>query len=245
MLNRYSIAAIGLMAVVVASYVFQFYFNLGYEISEQPSDWVDFGDFFNGLVSPLLSFVSLVLLIQSLNLQNQANTELRAEVRLNHKNERLRSFETYFFGLIEAQRSSFANFELEFIEEDGAKTLRGVCAIRALEDRIEAFRERNAQDSEIEEMLEKFDQDEHIYNTIRVFYNIVKMITERLSNENQFDETIRTNQFQTLISFTEFSQLRLVMICMQFMDYPSTDYLKNNHEFMAVLTDLGGGVDHY
>lgn len=35
------------------------------------------------------------------------------------------------------------------------------------------------------------------------------------------------------------------MICMQFMDYPSTDNLKNNHEFMAVLTDLGGGVDHY
>ncbi|MGS0827708.1 hypothetical protein ACVBIO_18055 [Shewanella sp. 0m-8] len=245
MLNRYSIAAIGLMVVVVASYVFQFYFNLGYEISEQPSDWVDFGGFFNGLVSPLLSFVSLVLLIQSLNLQNQANTELRVEVQLNHKNEQLRSFETYFFGLIEAQRASFANFKLEFKEEEGVKSLGGVCAIRALEDRIEAFRERNAQDTEIEEMLEKLDQDEHIYNTIRVFYNIVKMITERLSDTNQFDESIRTNQFQTLISFTEFSQLRLVMICMQFMDYPSADYLKNNHEFMTVLTDLGGGADHY
>lgn len=68
---------------------------------------------------------------------------------------------------------------------------------------------------------------------------------KRRANLRQFDETIRTNQFQTLISFTEFSQLRLVMICMQFMDYPSTDNLKNNHEFMAVLTDLGGGVDHY
>lgn len=244
MLNRYSIAAIALMVAVVAAYVFQFYFNLGYEISDQPSDWVDFGDFFNGLVSPLLSFVSLVLLIQSLNLQNQANTELRAEVQLNHKNEQLRSFETYFFGLIEAQRASFGNFELKFKEED-VKTLRGVCAIRALEDQIEAYRNRNAQDIEIEEMLEKLDQDEHIYNTIRVFYNIVKMITERLSDENQFDETIRANQFQTLISFTEFSQLRLVMICMQFMDYPSADYLKNNNEFMAVLTDLGGGADQY
>ncbi|CCN41195.1 conserved exported hypothetical protein [Vibrio nigripulchritudo FTn2] len=244
MLNRYSIAAIALMVAVVAAYVFQFYFNLGYEISDQPSDWVDFGDFFNGLVSPLLSFVSLVLLIQSLNLQNQANTELRAEVQLNHKNEQLRSFETYFFGLIEAQRASFGNFELKFKEED-VRTLRGVCAIRALEDQIEAYRNRNAQDIEIEEMLEKLDQGEHIYNTIRVFYNIVKMITERLSDENQFDETIRANQFQTLISFTEFSQLRLVMICMQFMDYPSADYLKNNNEFMAVLTDLGGGADQY
>lgn len=140
MLNRYSIVAIGLMAIVIASYVFQFYFNLGYEISENPSDWVDFGAFFNGLVSPLLSFVSLVLLIQSLNLQNQANIELRAEVQLNHKNEQLRSFETYFFGLIEAQRTSFSNFELKFKEEGNIKALGGVCAIRTLEDRIEAFR---------------------------------------------------------------------------------------------------------
>lgn len=239
--------AISLMVIVVASYVFQFYFNLGYEISDHPSDWVDFGDFFNGLLSPLLSFVSLVLLIQSLNLQNQANTELRAEVQLNHKNEQLRSFETYFFGLIEAQRASFANFELKFNEneEEGVKTLGGVCAIRALEDRIEALRECDAQDTKIVEMLDKLDQDEHIYNTIRVFYNIVKMITERLSDANQFDETIRIDQFQTLISFTEFSQLRLVMICMQFMDYPSAYYLKSNHEFMAVLTDLGGGADKY
>lgn len=245
MLSRYSIAAIGLMAVVVASYVYQFYFNLGYKISEQPSDWVDFGDFFNGLVSPLLSFVSLVLLIQSLNLQNQVNKDLRAEVQLNHKNEQLRSFETYFFGLIEAQKASFANFELEFREEGDVKKLRGVCAIRVLEDQIESFRKRDAQDSEIEEMLERLDQDEHIYNTIRVFYNIVKMITERLSDANQFDEAIRANQFQTLISFTEFSQLRLVMICMQFMNYPSAEYLKNNHEFMGVLADLGGGSDKY
>ncbi len=246
MLNRYSITAIALMAVVVAVFVFQFYFRLGYEISEQPSDWVDFSDFFNGIISPLLSFVSLVLLIQSLKLQNQANTELRAEVQLNHKNEQLRSFETYFFGLIEAQRASFANFELEFTEgENSSKPLKGVCAIRELEDRIEAMREQNAQDGDIEEMLEKLDQDERIYNTIRIFYNIVKMISERLSDGEQFDETTRKNQYQTLISFTEFSQLRLVMICMQFMDYPSANYLKNNQEFMAVLTALGGGADHY
>ncbi|WP_299143168.1 hypothetical protein [uncultured Vibrio sp.] len=94
-------------------------------------------------------------------------------------------------------------------------------------------------------MLDKLDQDEHIYNTIRIFYNIVKMVTERLSDSNQFDEAVRINQFQTLISFTEFSQLRLVMICMQFMDYPSADYLKNNKEFMDVLESLGGSASHY
>ena len=245
MLNRYSIIAILLMVIVIASYVIQFYFNLGYEISEKPSEWVYFSDFFNGLISPLLSFVSLVLLIQSLNLQNQANTELRAEVKLNHKNEQLRSFETYFFGLIEAQRASFANFELEFSGKGKTKALKGVCAIRELEDQIEAMRVRKAGEVEIEEMLEELDRDERIYNTIRIFYNIVKMTTERLSSANGFDEATRKNQFQTLISFTEFSQLRLVMLSMQFMDYPSASYLKSNKEFMDVLTDLGGGANHY
>ncbi|AUI85865.1 hypothetical protein BS333_05435 [Vibrio azureus] len=245
MINRYSITAVVLMAVVVASYIVHFYFNLGYPVSNKPSDWVDFSDFFNGLVSPLLSFVSIVLLIQSLNLQNQANKELREQVQINHKNECLRSFETYFFGLIEAQRASFSNFELKFDESEDVKKLKGVYAIRELEDRIEALRVCGTQDAEIQDMLERLDQDEHIYNTVRVFYNIVKMITERLSDVNQFDENLRSTQFQTLISFTEFSQLRLVMICMQFMEYPSARYLREEKAFMSVLESLGGGANHY
>ncbi|HHX8696939.1 TPA: hypothetical protein ACVO4Y_002469 [Vibrio diabolicus] len=245
MLNRYSIIAMFLMAIVVASYVSQFYFNLGYVLSDKASDWVDFSDYVGGLISPLLSFVSLVLLIQSLNLQNQANKELRDEVKLNQKNERLRSFETYFFGLIEAQKSSFANFELDFPIELGGKSLAGVCAVQELEDQIEIMRDNNESDGSIADAIEKIDKDEKIYNTIRIFYNIVKMTTERLTNAHGFDEKTRANQFQTLISFTEFSQLRLVMISMQFVDCPAADYLKSNVEFMGVLIDLGGGADLY
>lgn len=234
-----------LMVVVVASYVIQFYFHLGYEISDQPSDWVDFSDFVNGLISPLLSFVSLVLLIQSLSLQNKANKELRAEVKLNHKNENLRSFETYFFGLIEAQRASFSNFQLEFSTESQERKLVGVFAIQELEDQIQLMRGNNAEDIDISKFIDEIDKGERIHNTVRIFYNIVKMICERLTDKNGFDEKIRKAQFQTLISFTELSQLRLVMISMQFMDCEPAHYLKINTEFMVVLNDLGGGADLY
>ncbi|WP_444492660.1 hypothetical protein [Vibrio sp. YIC-376] len=233
------------MAIVIASYVFQFYFNLGYGISKDASDWVNFSDYVGGLISPLLSFISLVLLIQSLNLQNQANKELRAEVKLNQKNEKLRSFETYFFGLIEAQKSSFANFKLDFPTQFGGRSLDGVCAVQELEDQIEILRNNGATDTVVSQAIELIDKDERIYNTIRIFYNIVKMTSERLSDENGFDEKTRKNQFQTLISFTEFSQLRLVMISMQFIDCPSAYYLKASQEFMDVLIDLGGGADLY
>lgn len=245
MLNRYSIIAIVFIVIVILSYVVHFYFNLGYGISNDASDWVNFSDYVSGLIGPILSFISLILLIHSLNLQNQANKELRNEVKLNQKNEKLRSFETYFFGLIEAQKSSFANFRLTFPSNLGGKSLEGVCAVIELEDQIENIRNNGGDDKIIEHSLEVIDSDERIYNTIRIFYNIVKMITERLSDYNGFDEKIRKNQFQTLISFTEFSQLRLVMISMQFIDCPSANYLKSNVEFMEVLMSLGGGSDLY
>jgi len=245
MLNKYSITAMIFMVVVVACYVFQFYFNLGYVISNDPSDWVNFSDYAGGLTGPILSFISLILLIESLNLQNNANKELRNEVKQNHKNEQLRSFETYFFGLLEAQKSSFANFKLDFPDYLGGKSLAGVSAIRELEDQIQKIRDRDGLDDEIQQSIEETDKDERVYNTIRTFYNIVKMTTERLSNENNFDDKTRKSQFQTLITFTEFSQLRLVMICMQFIDCPSTNYLKSNQEFMDVLIELGGGIDLY
>ena len=245
MLNRYSIIAIALMASVIASYVIQFYFNLGFDLSEKASDWVDFSDYIGGLVSPLLSFVSLVLLIHSLNLQYEANKELRSEVKLNQRNEQLRSFETYFFGLIEAQKSSFSTFKLEFPLNLGGGVFEGVSAIRELEDKIEIMRHNNRTEADIEEALDNIDKDEKIYNTIRIFYNIVKMTTERLTDESRFNSKIREMQFQTLISFTELSQLRLVMIAMQFIDCPAAKYLKNNKEFMTVLENLGGGADLY
>ena len=71
------------------------------------------------------------------------------------------------------------------------------------------------------------------------------MITEKVTNENGFEPVERKNQFKTLISFTEFSQLRLIMISMQFMDWEAAKYLKENDEFIEVLKDLGGGTDLY
>ena len=245
MLNRYSIAAIILMLSVIASYVMQFHFNLGYELSKKASDWVNFSNFVGGLTSPILSFISLVLLIHSLTLQNEANTELRAEVRRNQRNEKLRSFETYFFSLIEAQKSSFSNFSLDFPPNLGGCSLSGIYAVNQLESLIIHTLDNKGTFSDIKELLEHIDQEECVYNAVRIFYNTVKMITERLSDENGFNIDIRKNQFQTLVSFTEFYQLHLLIISMQFMDCHQTNYLKSNEEFMDVLEDLGLKVDPY
>lgn len=245
MINRYSITAIILMMAVITSYIIQFSWNLGYKVSEKAADWVNFSDYVGGLITPLLSFLSLVLLIQSLNLQNEANKELRSEIKSNQQNEKMRSFEAYFFGLISSQRSSFSSFKLTFPAYFGGKELSGISAVQGLEDMIEQFRNKGWKENYIMKGINRIDKDENIFNTIRIFYNIVKMISERLSDDNGFNYDARKIQFLTLINFTEFSQLRLVMICMQFMDWQSASYLKYNKEFIDVLEELGGGVNLY
>lgn len=245
MIKKYTTLALVFIVLVIGIYVAQFYFRLGYELSEKPSDWVDFSSFVGGLITPILSFLTLLLLLHSLTLQNEANVALKAEVTRNKRNEKFRSFETHFFNLLEAQKSAFDNFNIQLINGKNIEKYKGNEGVIHLEDFIENMRNKGASDKDISEQIELIDSSEKIYNTIRIFYNITKMTTQKLSDEESFTLEDRKNQFQTLINFTEFAQLRLVLISMQFMDCPSAYYLKANQEFIGVMGELGLTVDPY
>ncbi len=92
--NNYIYAALVCILIVLGIYALQFH---GYNFSKNVDHWNQFGGYVGGVLGPLLSFLSLVMLIKSLNLQNESNATLRAESRLNIQNEKLRSFETQFF----------------------------------------------------------------------------------------------------------------------------------------------------
>ena len=237
--------ALVLIALVVGAYIGQFYFRLGLVLSDNASDWVNFSGFVGGILAPILSFLSFVLLLKSLNLQNKANTELRKEAELNRKKEKFSSFETHFFSMLDAQRVAFDNFKIQLTPEGKTGEFRGVEGVINLEDIIEDMRKAAVSDSLITEKLLEIDSSEKIYNTIRIFYNVTKIIGEKLSDEEGFSAEERMSQFQTLINFTEFSLLRLVLISMQFVDCPPTRYLKNNEEFITVMVELGLEIDPY
>jgi hypothetical protein len=245
MIKKYIAMALTLMAIVVGLYVYQFYYTLGYVISDDASDWVAFSAYVGGVLGPLLSFLSLILLVQTLKLQNSANVELRNEARLNQKNETFRSFESHFFNLLGAQRTAFENFQLDIPLNETKKKSKGVDAVIELENLIESMRYNNLSSIDIEGAIDNIDSSEKIYNTIRIFYNITKMVSEKLADDKGFDIEVRKSQFQTLITFTEFSQLRLVLISMQFMDCPAAEYLKSNTEFVDVIIELGLEIDPY
>lgn len=245
MINKYAAAAALLLFGVFASYIVQFYFRLGRGLSDDPAVWGQLGDYFGGLLNPMLSFISLVLLIKSLTLQNQANLDLRDEIGNTRKTEKLRSFEVQLFNMIDSQRASLDAFKVEFGEGDLPLVKYGPEAIISIEDEVEHLRKESDDDSRTILYLESIDRFDQIFGVTRVFYNMVKMISDKLSDSNGFSYEDRRSHYLTLINFTDFALLRLVMMSAQFMKYSSTEYLKANSEFNFVLGEVGLGYNLY
>lgn len=246
MLNRYVISAALIIAFVFAGYFIKFYVSLGYGLSNDPAVWAQLGDYAGGMLSPLLSFVSIVLLIKSLTLQNEANISLRNELKNSEKTENLRSFETLFFNMIDSQKRLFESFRVQIQTAEGeSSTFSNVDAVMAIESEIENIRNAEGNDEAVREYLESIDGQDKIFGLARVFYIMVMVVTDKLSDSNGFSVEDRTAHFQTLVNFTDFSQLRLILICVQFMDYQSSKYIGSSIEFKAIIEDLGMGYELY
>jgi hypothetical protein len=236
-MNRYIIAATAAIALVFIAYVFNFSYLSGRSVSDSPEAWAWLGDYVGGLLSPFLTFISLVLLIKSLALQNEANLALREEREDTRKTEKLRSFEAQLFNMVHSLKESLDSFKLTGIACGSDK--KGVEAFLVLEKEIEQLVESGETPENIETFLEKCDETDQIFALTRMFYNMVKMINEKLSNENGFTVEDRKTHYLTLINFTDFALLRLIMMSAQFLSYQSTNYLKENIEFTSTLHEVG------
>ena len=98
-------------------YWYQFNYKLTLPLSQSQEVWGQMGDFLGGTLNPVLTFITVFLLICSLNHQFRANLSLEEQLEINKKNEYLRTFETSFFHLINCQNEIFRNFKIEVLEE--------------------------------------------------------------------------------------------------------------------------------
>ena len=80
MKNLVIIVLISLLALSLCAGAFYFYVGIGKSISANGSDWSDFGDFYGGVAGPILSFISIILLIYTINQQADANKLTSAEI---------------------------------------------------------------------------------------------------------------------------------------------------------------------
>lgn len=245
MINRYILGAVVAVLIVLGSYLFQFYITLNYSLSEKPEEWAQLGDYAGGLLNPSLTFISLVLLIKSLSLQNEANQSLRLELKNTEKTEKIRAFESLFFNLLSSQKEIFHSFNSTFFVENELIIKYKTEAVLAIEDEIEKIRDGNGSDNDVQIFLEKIDSNDQIFSVTRAFYIIVKLISDRLSNSDGFELRDRKSHLLTLINFTDFAQLRLVLISMQFLNFQSVIFLKNDAEFIEALEEVGLSFDLY
>ncbi|MEW5699098.1 hypothetical protein [Pseudomonas synxantha] len=245
MFNKYVVVSAVLAFLVLFSYFAQFYLTLHYSVSDDPEQWGQLGDYIGGVLNPLLSFVSIVLLIRSLSIQVEANRDLRAEVEATRKTERLRSFEMQLFNMLDSQKTYFDSFRLSTDVDGTLLRFSGGEAVIKIEGDVESLRSSGPEVLLVVEYLERVDSTDQIYGLTRIFYNMVRIVDEKLSDSNGFCEEDRRSHYLTIINFTDFSLLRLIVMSAQFLDYASTSYLKSNLAFSSVLDSVGLSYDLY
>ncbi|MBX8528509.1 putative phage abortive infection protein [Pseudomonas cichorii] len=115
-LNKYLVAyAVIVITLVLASYPSNFYAKgLGGQ-----EHWGQFGDYFGGVLNPILSFLALVAVVRGLRFQSEELKSARAEAQsaLSIQQEQTKifkqqSFESVFFGLLQIYSKSVEGLEV-------------------------------------------------------------------------------------------------------------------------------------
>lgn len=108
-LLKIAAASIISAVVVVAVYILKFREN---KVSNDPSNWGAFGDYFGGLVNPIVGLTTVILIIYSIGVQRR---ELRAsieEMRIANLAATKMSFEQSLFSWLGAYQSLLASVQI-------------------------------------------------------------------------------------------------------------------------------------
>ena len=75
-----------IITTVIGLYTYQFN---SYSISNKPQDWGPFGDFFGGVVNPILAFCSFIALLYTIHIQQNELTLTRIELKRSVEAQKL------------------------------------------------------------------------------------------------------------------------------------------------------------
>ncbi|QOV55133.1 hypothetical protein CA266_06755 [Serratia marcescens] len=231
--------------IIMAGVLALYYLWFGPGFSGKTDAWGQFGDYFGGVLNPILTFTSVVLLIRSIDLQRDANNSLITENKRQEKLEKRKDFEFRFYNLIDSQKKLFDEFYILTPAINGDKTYKNVAAVNYIEDIILKSNQRGITGGSISVIISNIDShsNEQIYSSVRKFYLSVRLIDTVITQENGFDEKDRKDYFESLINFSDFSLVRLITITLMYLTWQNIVYMKNCDDFMNVLKSTG--LDSY
>lgn len=200
-----------------------YYLNFGLDgsLSQKTEVWGQFGDYVGGVVNPILSFVTIYLLIQSLGLQRESNDNLIKEIKRQETLEEYKKFELRFFRLLESQDENFSRFKINAENDDGSSlVLTGGTAVTYIVDNLYVLVRGKIEKDRIVEWLNGLDNDGVYFSLARRFYLILKLIDKNTASKDEREEL-----YETLINLTDVKALRMICVLSIYHDWYVIKYI--------------------
>lgn len=230
-----------------------YYYNFGVNgvLSSSGEVWGQFGDYVGGVVNPFLSFITIYLLVQSLSLQREANTTLINQIQSQERLESYKKFEVRFFSLIEAQEVNFNKLRIIAATDDGEESkntsnvrsindvveLKSSDAVNFIDEKLGVLVRGNTNDALISGWLDSLDVDDHFFSVARRFYLIVKLIDDKIPEEE------RDEQYEALLNLSDMKVLILLVILCQYYNWDNIKYIRESK--ILVREGLKDYIDNY
>ncbi|PPX83816.1 hypothetical protein C3D70_13035 [Cronobacter sakazakii] len=204
-------------------------FGIGAGFSEKTEVWGQFGDYVGGVVNPILSFVTIYLLINSIGLQRDSNDNLTREIKRQEQLEEYKKFELRFFRLIESQEESFSRFKICVSQkqddddgaEDDTQILSGGAAVTFIENCLVTLKEAKIDSERVFKWLDELDEDGSYFSILRRFYLILKLI-----DANTLAKSERDEMYETLVNLTDIKVISMIAILSMHYDWYVVRYIR-------------------
>ncbi|MGN5591880.1 hypothetical protein [Escherichia coli] len=209
------------------------HFGIDGSLSQKTEVWGQFGDYVGGVVNPILSFITIYLLINSIGLQRESNESLTNEIKRQEKLEEYKKFELRFFRLIESQEENFSRFKIcisqqdddeKNVDEQLEKTdeiLSGGAAVTFIEDCLLPLKEAGVSKERVFHWLNSLDDDGSFFSLVRRFYLILKLVDANTLTKSERDE-----MYETLINLTDIKVISIIAILSLHYDWYVIKYIK-------------------
>ncbi|MBL0518510.1 hypothetical protein [Aeromonas caviae] len=213
------------LIIIIAWGAYYLNFGIDGDISQKTDVWGQFGDYLGGVLNPILSFISIYLLINSLSLQHRANASLVDEIKRQEKLEEFKKFEFRFFHLIDSLDKTFSRFkvcigEIDSKDDRAFEEYNGGAAVTYIEDSIIVLVDNVVDKGVIIAWLDDVDSDDCLFSVVRRFYLIVKLI-----EENNFDHD---DYQEMLVNLTDIKIITLVAIACSYYQWDIVNYINNS-----------------
>ncbi|MBC8787106.1 hypothetical protein [Pseudomonas fluorescens] len=174
----------GALVIAGALSIYAINFNEWLGFSENKGDWGTFGDFVGGFSNPIITFITMCMLIKSIDLQKDANesiidqnTQIKNQEIRQREIEDLRSFESTFYSLAEVARQEYRRLRIK--DSNGNEYLESLAVSYIEEEILRQYTDNLTlgKPSDFLAIFNKIDEQSSmsLFSSVRSFYILFKI----------------------------------------------------------------------